>query len=426
MRKVLLPVLGLMLAPCGPVAALADEAGLPATADVQAALDDHPGVEAALARVRAAQGEADALARGPHEFTLSGSMVRRTVRDEGQFGEYEAQLTRAIRLPGKAALDRRIGAQGVSYASNMAEDARHHTALRLAQAWWDWLGMAGEARVDRLAVTSFETLAASVTRRVQLRDAAQIDADQAQAALAAARAQAERSAGHEAVARARLAAQFPGLPLPAAAPDLPDPREPDGGLQVLHDRILGRSHEIAAAEAMAAQAQAQADRARKERLADPSLGLRVFSERGGMERGGGLVFSLPFGGGYRSALADRASAQAGAAQADLQAVRRDIMETADADLAEARATLAAWERASAARQAQDAALQKARRGQQLGEIGLAEVLLAERQMHDALRTETLARADAQQSLTRLRIDAHVLWIGDDEAPATAEPLGPGQ
>ncbi|MFX8949770.1 TolC family protein, partial [Acinetobacter baumannii] len=80
-------------------------------------------------------------------------------------------------------------------------------------------------------------------------------------------------------------------------------------MQALHDRILGRSHEIAAAEALAAQAQAQADRARRDRLADPSLGVRVFSEKGGIERGGGVVFSMPLGGGYRRALADRASAQ---------------------------------------------------------------------------------------------------------------------
>ncbi|WP_226018835.1 TolC family protein [Novosphingobium sp. FKTRR1] len=419
MRKAFVTTLAVLGALCPQVGLAAGEpaeAGLPALADVTAALDAHPGMAAALARVRAAQGEADALARGPHELTLSGSYMRRNVRNEGQFSEYEAQVTRPVRLPGKAALDRTIGAQGLAYASNMAEDARHHTALRLAQAWWDWLGCAQEARVDAQAAVNLQALLSSVQRRVQLRDAAQIEADQAAAALATALAQAERSAGREAVAHARLAAQFPGLPLPARAQDLPDPQIPAGGLQFLHDKILGRSHEIAAAEALANQAQAQADRARKERTADPSVGLRVFSEKGGIERGGGLVFSLPLGGGYRSALAERASAQASAAQADLQAVRLDIVETADADLAEAEAAYAAWGRARAARDAQDAALQKARRGHQLGEIDLAAVLLAERQMQDALRTESVARADAQRAITRLRIDAHELWIGDDEAP----------
>lgn len=427
MRKALL--LALLLAGA-PAAFAADGPGLPATADVIAALDAHPALAAAQARVRAAQGEADALARGSHEFTLSGSLVRRTVRDEGQFAEYEAQLTRPVRLPGKAALDRRIGAEGVTYAANMAEDARHQLALRLAQAWWDWLAAAQEARGDRQAEGDFAAVLASVTRRVALRDAARIEADQAQAALDGARVQAERSLGREAVARAHLAAQFPGLPLPVSAPAIPDPTLPApgaiaDGLQALHDRILGRSHEIAAAEALAAQAQAQADRARRDRLADPSLGVRVFSEKGGIERGGGVVFSMPLGGGYRRALADRASAQAGAAQADLAAVRRDIIETADTDLAEAEAAQAAWARARAALAAQQAALDKTRRGLQLGELGLAEVLLAERQMHDALRSEASARADAQRALTRLRIDAHELWIGDadDAVPAArARPV----
>jgi outer membrane protein TolC len=123
---------------------------------------------------------------------------------------------------------------------------------------------------------------------------------------------------------------------------------------------------------------------------------------------------MPFGGGYRSAQADRASAQASAAQADLQAVRYSIDETADADLAEAQVALAAWGDARAALDAQMAALLKIRRGQNLGEIGLAEVLLAERMMHDAFRAETIARIDALRAITKIRIDSHQLWIGDDD------------
>jgi outer membrane protein TolC len=123
---------------------------------------------------------------------------------------------------------------------------------------------------------------------------------------------------------------------------------------------------------------------------------------------------MPFGGGFRSAQADRASAQATAAQADLQAVQLTINETADTDLENAQAGLAAWGDARAALDAQMATLLKTRRGQQLGEIGLAEVLLAERMMHDAFRAEAIARIDALRAITKLRIDSHQLWIGDDE------------
>ncbi|MGG2377395.1 TolC family protein, partial [Salmonella enterica] len=83
------------------------------------------------------------------------------------------------------------------------------------------------------------------------------------------------------------------------------------------------------AQAALAQARARADRARLDRRGDPTLGLRVFSEKGGMEKGAGVLFALPFGGGWRSAQADRAAAQADAAQADLHNV-----ELAMANLAE--------------------------------------------------------------------------------------------
>lgn len=428
MRKSCINALVLSLAlHAGTVWAASDatEPGLPAKADVLQALDAHPSVEAANARTDAARAEANALSQGPHEFTLTTSYLSRTVNDtsgvgNGRFDEFEAQVTRPIRLPGKAGLDRQIGRQGVTYAQNMAEDTRHQAALRLAQGWWDWLGAAQDARVDQQAVANYETLLASVKRRVAMRDASALEEAQVSAALDTVRAQSERSRGREAVSRARLTAQFPKLPLPGLAPDVPMPQLPAGGLSLLHDKILGRSHELAAAEALARQADAQALRARKERIGDPSFGFRVFSEKGGMEKGAGVLLSIPFGGGYRSALADRASAQASAVQADLQAVRLNMQETADADLIEAQTSLAAWQRARDALDAQAGTLQKIRRGQQLGEISLADVLLAERQLHDASRAEAMARTDALRALTRIRIDSHELWIGEDE-PAD----GPG-
>ena len=141
-------VLSLALQPAVSQAATdAPEAGLPAKSDVLQALDAHPSVEAANARTDAARAEASALSNGPHEFTLTTSYLSRTVNDtagigNGRFNEFEAQITRPIRLPGKAGLDRQIGSQGVTYAQNMAEDSRHQAELRLAQGWWDWLGAA--------------------------------------------------------------------------------------------------------------------------------------------------------------------------------------------------------------------------------------------------------------------------------------------
>ncbi|KHK90905.1 TolC family protein [Novosphingobium malaysiense] len=409
MRKLLLA--GAVLLAAAPALS---EPGLPDDAAVVAALDAHPSVQAAMARTGAARAQARALARGSHEFTFTGSYINRSVDREGSFDEFDAQLTRPIRLPGKARLDREIGTFGVAAAENRAEDARHQAALLLAQSWWDWLGAAAEARVDRQAAENYAKLLEAVRRRVAVRDAAQLDADQAAAALGAAQVAAEQSAGREALARARLASQFPALPLGDVPPPVPMPKLPDRGIEALGRLVIKHSHEIAAADAEAQQAGATASRARADRIADPSLGVRLFSERGGAERGAGVLFSMPLGGGHRRALADQADAEASAARADAMAVRFAVTEVAETDMTEARFRYAAWQRARDGLNAQIAALQKLREGHKAGEIDLSDELLGERQVHDAFRVEAHARTEAMRALTRLRIDSHSIWIGQDE------------
>ncbi|AKH42874.1 outer membrane protein TolC [Altererythrobacter atlanticus] len=391
-------------------APLSAEPGLPDPASVASALQDHPSVAAARERTAAAKASAEARRVGPHEVTASGSYSRRTIDREGEFDEFDAQLTRAFRLPGKARLDREIGVYQVDAAENMAEDVRHRTALRLAEYWWDWMGAAAEARVNQRALANYETALSAVNRRVELGDAAQLEADQAQAALESARIMVEEATGRTRLARARLEAQFPTLALPAEAPEVPPPSIAEGALLDLREEVIRNSHEVAAAEAEARRAAAYSQRVEADRIADPSFGIRMFSERGGAERGAGVVFSMPLGGRHRAALAGEAGSQAAAALADERLARFEVAETADADIAEARFRLSAWQSARASLEAQMAMLTKLRRGQQLGEIDLADMLLGERMVHDAFRTEAELRTAAQRAITRLRIDAHELWL----------------
>ncbi|MCP5396375.1 MAG: TolC family protein [Sphingomonadaceae bacterium] len=391
---------------------LAAEPGLPEEADVQAALDSHPSVVAARARAEAARADARARSKGTHEITFSGSYTRRRIDREGEFDEYDAALTRAFRLPGKARLDREIGEAGVLAADNIAEDAKHQAALLLSGYWFDWLAAEAQARIDSTAVRNYEKALAVVKRREQLRDASRLDVDQAEAALGTARVLAEQSAGQASLAKARLAAHFPALVVPETPPELPEPLVSDEELLRLAALVPMNSHEITAADAQAQQSAAIAQRAQKERMADPSVGVRLFSERGGAERGAGLLFSIPLGGGHRKALAEQAGAEASAAQAEAQLARFGVKEVADADLAEARYRIAAWKRARQAMDAQMAALLKLRRGHELGEIDLFDLLLGERMVHDAFRMEAATRAEALRSIAKLRIDSHELWLAD--------------
>ncbi|HEY9091358.1 TolC family protein [Parasphingorhabdus sp.] len=398
-----------------PIAVAAQsDAGLPDEAAVQTALDEHPSVMAARARVEAARSDARALKYGPHEVTISGSYSRRDVDNEGRFNEFDATVMRPFRLPGKKRLDKQAGEYGLISAENRAEDMKHQAATLLAELWWGWLGNAEEARVDAQAVKNYEAMLASVKRRMQMRDAAQLDVDQAEAALGTARLKAEQSKGQAELARVRLAAQYPSLPLPVEPPELPLPIVPADGFAALRDLVIARSHEIAAADAEAARVKALAERARRDRIADPSLGLRVFSERDGMEKGVGLLASIPLGGNHRSALADRAEREAQAVSAEAGAVRFDVQEMADTGFASANATWSSWKRSREAMKAQVDGLTKMRRGHDLGTFDLSDLLLVERMTNDAFRSEVQARKEALLAITKLRIDSHTLWIGDDD------------
>ncbi|QIQ85597.1 TolC family protein [Erythrobacter sp.] len=393
-------------------APLLAEPGLPPEAAVEQALEEHPEVNAARARLDAARARAKGLARGPYEVTVQGTYQRRNVRSGGEFDEYDAMLSRSFRLPGKARLDREIGRHGIEAAENMAEDARHEAALALAAYWFDWLAASAVAEVDRAAVENYEAALAALERRRDLRDASQLEVDRAAAALAEARRALEQSSGMADLARSRLAARFPALALPADAPDIPLPEMADARLSQLGDLVVVNSHLIAAAEAESERMAAMADRAQRDRVADPTIGLRAFSEFGGIERGAGVVVSIPLGGGHRAALASEAGASASAALSQAQLARIEVEETATSDVVEARYRIATWARARETVEAQMKALAKLRRGQELGEIDLAERLLGERMVHDAFRIEAEARADAMRAITKLRIDAHDLWIAD--------------
>ncbi|UNK79648.1 TolC family protein [Sphingopyxis granuli] len=409
MRAMLLAC-GLLLA-ASP--ALAQRTDLPPADRVNEALDNHPSVAAAAARVEAARARGDMLRKGPHEVTVSGSYIRRTVDREGGFNEFDTTISRPFRLPGKAALDREAGALGVEVARNQMEDVRHQTALVFSGLWHDWLAAGSHYRNDLDTVRGLEASIAAIARRVALRDAAQLDHDQAAAALAQARAQAASSLASREQARVTLAATFPDIPLPPEPPELAIPELPADGLEAMRDLVIERSHEIGAADKEAQRLDVTARRVRADRVADPSFGVRLFSERGGTETGAGVVASIPLGGGYRRAAADQASAEANAARMELSAVTRTVEAMANADLSNARTRFNAWSNTeSSARSAGDAAARTAR-GYQLGQIDLVDLLYAQRQTNDARRMEIDARSEANRALLRLEIDSHSIWAATD-------------
>ena len=407
-------ILGALVALLTPAGALAQRADLPPSEKVAEALDNHPAVAAARARVDAARADRDMLAKGTHEIAVTGSYVRRSVDREGGYDEFDATIARPFRLPGKAALDREAGALGIEVAENRMEDARHQTALLLSGYWNDWLVAGALYRNDLDTVRWLEKELSALRRRVALRDAAALDVDQAMAAMAQAQAQAANSLAAREQARVALAANFPEIPLPIEPPETSVAMVPAQRLAAMRDLVIERSHEIRAAEREAQRLAVVARRVRADRIADPSFGVRLFSERSGMEQGAGVVMSMPLGGGHRRAAADRASAEGNAAQLEHMSVQRTVRAIADADLSSATLRLEAWKNTDLSAQSAASALARTERGYQLGQIDLADLLYARRQAGEARRSEIMARSEAARALLKLEIDSHSLWMVHDE------------
>lgn len=408
------PLFGLVLLIAAPVQA---EPGLPPEAAVAQSLDNHPAVRAAMARIGEARADARLLAVGPQEITVQATLQRRDVRGVGMVPEYDLQLVRPIRLPGKAGLDRKAGEAGIRAADNRADDARHQAALLLSRLWWGWLGASAEARTLDEATAILAAAVAATRQRLALRDASPLELDQAVAAHATGMAAAMQATARAAAARAVLAANFPDLPLPANAPPLPEPALPAEGTAMLAGLVVQRSHEIGAAAADLDRAHALEVRAARDRIADPSIGLRGFSEQGGNEQGFGLVISMPIGGRARAAVAERAVAASTAAAAELAATRNAISALAAEDAALANGYLVAWEQSRKAAEAAAASARRLRAGHALGGVELADRLAAERLARDAALDDVRAKAAALEAITRLRIDSHSLWAhADDAAP----------
>src|SRR6185312_2473044 len=183
------PRLWRSLMKCVPVAlllmltpAVAQEAGKPHAEIIQSpslsfmpphdmvdrVMAEDPGVLKAGAMVKSAQAEARGREAGPHEFTLHGEYNTRTTNLDGTMKEWNAGVSRGIRLPGKYEADSKIGEFGVAVAENGFGDARHQAATLLKTLWLGWVSAETEARLAEDEVASYERQAKAAERGRQL------------------------------------------------------------------------------------------------------------------------------------------------------------------------------------------------------------------------------------------------------------------
>lgn len=398
--------------------------GLPPAEVVARVLRASPAVQAAAGQVRVEEANRSRLEAGGYEWNLRLGAHQRKVNagnmPEERYNEWNAALERPLRLPGKASVDAELGALGVAVAETGHGDALHEASRSLLKAWFAWLKESASARQWSEQFGLLERQARAVQRRQQLGDAARLEAVQAEAALAQAEAQLAQAKVRKSIALDDLRRRFPGLPLDEPA-SIAEPRGITGSEGEWLEAILEHSHELGIARGEARRATVAAGRAGQEQLPDPTLGIQISSERGGEEHVLGAYVSIPLPGESRRATATATLAGADVASRREAAAVQKVSAEAATLFQSANSARLTWRASHDAAERLQRAAEMTARAYQLGEGSLNDLLAARRLANEAQLAAAVSRLEALETRYRLLLDAHRLWVLDDERHEDRRP-----
>ncbi len=387
---------------------------MPATETVRALLDSDVELAAARALKDASEYAASNLAASPYEWTLELAGQQRQYDTGGASSrEWSAGIQRGVRWPNKMILDHKLGDAAQQEARWRYELMREQSARDFLTLWLDW----AQARTRERLMQQQQALAAdnvSMTgKRLQAGDAAIQDISLANAELSALASQVASATQAARQAENSLRDRFPGVPLNHFT--LPDPTLPEGDQDSWRRRILEVNPGLALTRLKVQQTAMIAQRARAERLPDPTLGIFTASEARSTESIIGINISMPLPGGKRFRDANRASAEASAAELISRGEIRRWESQATQNWQNAHDSLSIWQLAEQSSRTQSDSAQRSQKAYRLGELTLQELLQIRRQAISMAETALTARVNALRAVYTLEINAHKGWLATSGA-----------
>ncbi len=253
---------------------------------------------------------------------------------------------------------------------------------------------------------------AAIVKKVSAGETARLEALLSEAHLVQAETQQAQAQARRERAANELAQHFPGIALPEAlVPQAPQPIA-DSPAQ-WRERVLAHNHELAVARTAARRGMLLAQQLEAERLPDPTLGLKLASERDGQDRIIGLQLTIPLPGAARAASARAGTAEAEAANAREALVLTRVEAEARRTVGLAQGAHATWQRLTDVATRMDDNARLLEKAWNLGEGQFGELQTARRQAIEARLAATQALLDANEARYRLLLDAHELWPLDD-------------
>jgi len=393
---------------------------LPAEAAVKDALISSPLMQAARSKKEAGTARAKGIDSGTAEFTLrSTSQRRRDVAAGTQLHESMVSIERPVRFWGKRGMDADLATQTQAFADIEYADAMHEGARELMRSWFAYLHALAD---QKNAVTTFD-LAAKMQRLTHIQfkhgEISQLDAELANAEF-------ERITAARSVADAQLAAsasaftrRYAGLVLPAhmpaalrfdTAPGLSALTEP---MAVMRQEFLDKNHELNMMRVDAQRLRLAADRASRDRLPDPTLGVFSGRERAGAETISGVMFSMPFPSASRFHHASAVVADAQTASDKVLLAEQQLGAMFDSMWIQFQHKRTAADSLKSAAQRQALAAEKSVKAYTLGEGSLSDVLLMARMASDNLNAAERMQLEVVELLALIRLDLHQIWDFDE-------------
>jgi len=389
---------------------------LPAELAAREALLSSPWMQAARAEKEGWSARAKAIGAGPHEFTMrSTSQRRQDVVNGTRWHESMVSVETPLRFWGKRGLDSDLEDKTQAYAELGYADAMHEGGRALIQLWFTYLNALAS---EQNASTALE-LTAKMQRltQVQLKhgEVSKLDAELAsaehertQAALAVAQAQ-------RASAAAALQRRFPSLALPSAsvlrdAPSLPPMV---GSVGEMRQAYVDKNHELNLMRLQAQRLRLSADRASRERLPDPTLGVFSSRDKGGAETVNGVLLSVPLPGATKWYHHSAAVADAQAASDKVALAEQQKSATFEGLWVAYQNKRSASAQLKSAAQRQALAADKSLKAYSLGEGSLADVLLIARMASDNLHAAQRMQLDVAELYALIRLDLHEMWDFDE-------------
>ncbi len=384
---------------------------------MDAALDRHINVLSARTQLQIEQVNQRKRESGEYEFTVRGGAAEDYffVTTEG-FRDWEIALERPFRLPNKMLIDREIGAEGVARGENLLGDARHEASRNLLRLWFNWRRERTQVTQWQQQVDILSQQATMTEKRVKAGDAPRMELNQVNATSAMASVALRQAQLRTELAGNEMARQFVAIKVPDDIPS-PEPQPITQELAYWSQAILKHNHELGWVQAESRIREKLAERARADRMPDPTIGVRYSSQLSGSQKISGVYVSIPLPSGLRSANADNAAHEAQIAADREQAVHIRLDADIYATYTQAVNAYQIWQQARDASAALRQNAELVARAYSLGESSLGETLVARRQALEASLAESLARLDANEARYRLLLDAHQLWVGNDSHEA---------